>query len=75
MDKQNKIQQHGKPSITTADNTINGFSTDKSQQYEKTHEHTVELWNKGICMGEVMKKTNMTEDEIARYREELDSKQ
>jgi hypothetical protein len=71
MSKPNKNQQHEK-NLETVDNTINGFPTSGSQQYEKTHECAVELWSRGMCMGEVMKKTNMTEDQIAKYREELD---
>jgi uncharacterized 2Fe-2S/4Fe-4S cluster protein (DUF4445 family) len=71
MSKSNKNQQHEKK-LETVDNTINGFPTNENQQYEKTHECAVELWSRGMCMGEVMKKTNMTEDQIAKYREELD---
>lgn len=47
-------------------------SSKKTQEYEKNHEYALELFSKGMCMGEVMKKTNLTEEEIARYREELD---
>jgi hypothetical protein len=71
MSKPNKNQQQEK-NLETVDNAINGFSTNENKQYEKTHEYAVELWSRGMCMGEVMKKTNMTEDEIAKYREELD---
>lgn len=73
MNKPSKNEKHAR-SLETVDNTINGFPTNENQQYDKTHEYAVELFGKGICMGEVMKKTNMTEDEIAKYREELDNK-
>lgn len=73
MNKPSKNQKYEK-ALETVDNAINGFPTNENPQYEKTHEYAVELFGKGICMGEVMKKTNMTEDEIAKYREELDNK-
>lgn len=47
-------------------------SNEKNNEYEKTHEYAIELFSKGMCMGEVMNKTNMTEEEIAKYRDELD---
>ena len=46
--------------------------SEKKHDYEETKEYAVELFSKGMCMGEVMRKTRMTEEEIARYREELD---
>jgi hypothetical protein len=73
MSKPTKNQDYEK-NLETVDNAINGFSTNQNQQYDKTHEYAVELFSRGMCMGEVMKKTNMTEDEIAKYREELDNK-
>ena len=47
-------------------------SKEKIHDYEHTRDYAIELFSKGMCMGEVMKKTNMNEDEIAKYREEID---
>lgn len=47
-------------------------SKEKIKQYENTNEYSRELFSKGMCMGEVMRKTRMTEDEIAEFRDELD---
>lgn len=74
MSRPSENQQH-KKTLETVDNSTNGFSTNENNQYDKTHEYAVELFSKGMCMGEIMRKTNMTEDEIAKYREELDNKQ
>lgn len=45
---------------------------EKKRNYEKTREYGMELFAKGMCMGEIMNKSGMTQEEIAKYREELD---
>lgn len=50
-------------------------NNDKNYKYEQTQEYAEELFAKGMCMGEVMKKTNLTEDEIAETRKELDGEE
>ncbi|MDW8801952.1 hypothetical protein P8V03_12415 [Clostridium sp. A1-XYC3] len=47
-------------------------SKEKINTYEETRDYAINLFSKGMCMGEVMKKTNMTEEEIAKFRDELD---
>lgn len=47
----------------------------KNHRYKETKEYGQELFAKGMCMGEVMKKTGLTEDEIAHIREELDKEE
>lgn len=48
---------------------------DKKHKYEHTKEYAEELFAKGMCMGEVMKKTNLTEEKIAETRKELDEEE
>ncbi|MBV7274849.1 hypothetical protein JMF89_10310 [Clostridiaceae bacterium UIB06] len=47
----------------------------KDNRYKETKEYAQELFTKGVCMGEVMKKTRLTEDEIAHMREKLDKEE
>ena len=48
---------------------------DKKHKYEHTKEYAEELFAKGMCMGEVMKKANLTEEKIAETRKELDEEE
>ena len=52
---------------------VNSF--DEKHKYEHTKEYAQELFAKGMCMGEVMKNTNLTEEKIAETRKELDGEE
>jgi hypothetical protein len=49
--------------------------SNKNQDYKQTKEYAQELFAKGMCMGEVMKKTRLTEEQIAKTRKELDEEE
>lgn len=46
--------------------------SNKRDEYQQKKEYAQELFAKGMCMGEVMKKTRLTEEQIAQTRKELD---